>query len=66
VTPGQLALAWLLAQDPAVVPIPGSRTPHHIEENLTAARVELSTADLAEVDAALAVATPVGGTLLEH
>jgi aryl-alcohol dehydrogenase-like predicted oxidoreductase len=66
VTAGQLRRAHAGHPVAAVVPIPGSRKPHHIEENLAAARVELSTADLAEVDAALAVATPVGRTLLEH
>jgi aryl-alcohol dehydrogenase-like predicted oxidoreductase len=37
ITPAQLALAWLLAQGDDVVPIPGSRTPSHIDENLAAA-----------------------------
>ena len=45
-TPGQLALAWLLAQGPDVVPIPGSRRPDRIAENAAAARVRLSPADL--------------------
>jgi aryl-alcohol dehydrogenase-like predicted oxidoreductase len=64
IRPGQLALAWLLAQDPAVVPIPGSRTPGHIRDNLDAARVELHPDTLARVDAALGGIQPVGGTLL--
>ena len=54
ITPAQLALAWLLAQHPHVVPIPGSRTPAHIVENLDAARVGLDDATLARVDDALA------------
>jgi aryl-alcohol dehydrogenase-like predicted oxidoreductase len=45
-TPGQLALAWLLAQGPDVVPIPGSRRPDRITENAAAAGVRLSAADL--------------------
>ena len=44
-TPGQLALAWLLAQGPDVVPIPGSRRPERIAENAAAAGVQLSPAD---------------------
>ena len=63
-TPGQLALAWLLAQDPAVVPIPGSRTPAHITENVDAARVVLHEDTLARVDRALADFQPEGATLL--
>ncbi len=63
-TPGQLALAWLLAQDPHVVPIPGSRTPDHIRENLDAARVSLHPDTLRRLDQALAAAQPEGGTLL--
>ena len=45
-TPGQLALAWLLAQGPDVVPIPGSRRPERIAENAAAAGVRLGPADL--------------------
>jgi aryl-alcohol dehydrogenase-like predicted oxidoreductase len=45
-TPGQLALAWLLAQGPDVVPIPGSRRPERITENAAAAAVRLAPADL--------------------
>jgi aryl-alcohol dehydrogenase-like predicted oxidoreductase len=59
-TPGQLALAWLLHQDDRVVPIPGSRTPAHIAENLSAARVDLHPDTLARVDEALAGFTPEG------
>jgi aryl-alcohol dehydrogenase-like predicted oxidoreductase len=66
ISPGQLALAWLLAQDDAVVPIPGSRTPAHIQENIAAAHLALDTATLEEIDARLAGAQPVGGTLLDH
>jgi aryl-alcohol dehydrogenase-like predicted oxidoreductase len=54
VTPGQLALAWLLAQGPDVVPIPGTRSRTRVAENAAAAAVELSTADRA----ALAEAAP--------
>jgi aryl-alcohol dehydrogenase-like predicted oxidoreductase len=50
ITPGQLALAWLLAQGPDVVPIPGSRRAARIIENAAAAAVELSAADLAELE----------------
>lgn len=59
-TPGQLALAWLLHQDDHVVPIPGSRTPAHIAENLSAARVDLHPDTLARVDEALAGFDPQG------
>jgi aryl-alcohol dehydrogenase-like predicted oxidoreductase len=45
-TPGQLALAWLLAQSPDVVPIPGTRSRARVAENAAAAEVELSAADL--------------------
>lgn len=49
VTPGQLALAWLLHQDDHVVPIPGSRQPAHIEENLHAALVSIHPDTLAKI-----------------
>jgi aryl-alcohol dehydrogenase-like predicted oxidoreductase len=62
--PGQLALAWLLHQHPAVVPIPGSRTPAHIDENLDAARVDLHPDTLAEVDRLLAATEPAGAPLM--
>ncbi|NHC44203.1 aldo/keto reductase [Motilibacter aurantiacus] len=49
----QLALAWLLAQGDDVVPIPGTRSPHRVEENVAAAAVELTPADLAEIASTL-------------
>ena len=53
-TPGQIALAWLLAQRPWIVPIPGTRRLERLEENLGAADVELSADDLREIDDAAA------------
>ncbi|MCW2497279.1 aldo/keto reductase [Jatrophihabitans sp.] len=50
VTLGQVALAWLLAQQPWIVPIPGTRRLERLEENLGAAEVELGPDDLAELD----------------
>jgi aryl-alcohol dehydrogenase-like predicted oxidoreductase len=50
-TAAQVALAWVLAQGPHVVPIPGTKTPKYLAENAAAADVELSAADLAELDA---------------
>lgn len=51
-TPAQIALAWLLAQKPWIVPIPGTTKLHRLEENLAAASVELSEADLRDIDGA--------------
>lgn len=51
-TPAQVALAWLLAQKPWIVPIPGTTKLHRLEENLGAADVELSAADLADIEKA--------------
>lgn len=48
-TPAQIALAWLLAQKPWIVPIPGTRKLHRLEENLGAVEVELSSDDLKEI-----------------
>ena len=62
-TPGQLALAWLLHQHPSVVPIPGSRSTAHIDENLAAARARLDDDVLARLDRELAGFRPVGATL---
>jgi aryl-alcohol dehydrogenase-like predicted oxidoreductase len=64
ITPGQLALAWLLHQHPAVVPIPGSRTPAHIDENSDAARIDLHPDTLDQVDNLLAGTVPAGAALL--
>jgi aryl-alcohol dehydrogenase-like predicted oxidoreductase len=51
-TPAQIALAWLLAQKPWIVPIPGTTKLHRLEENLAAAAVELSADDLREIEKA--------------
>ncbi|TQM26512.1 aryl-alcohol dehydrogenase-like predicted oxidoreductase [Nocardia bhagyanarayanae] len=61
----QLALAWLLHQDPHVVPIPGSRTPAHIEDNLFAANIGLHADTLRRIEQVLDSAEAVGATLLE-
>jgi len=53
-TPAQIALAWLLAQKPWIVPIPGTRKRTRLEENVGAASVELTADDLREIDAAAA------------
>ena len=53
-TPGQIALAWLLAQQPWIVPIPGTRRLDRLEENLGAADVKLTADDLREIDEAAA------------
>jgi aryl-alcohol dehydrogenase-like predicted oxidoreductase len=52
VTPGQLALAWVLAQGEDVVPIPGTTTVRHLEENIAAAEIELTDDDLQRLDEA--------------
>jgi len=59
-TPAQIALAWLLAQKPWIVPIPGSRKLERLEENIGAIHVELTQEDLDEIDSALANITIVG------
>jgi len=53
-TPAQIALAWLLAQKPWIVPIPGTTKLHRLEENIAAATVELTTEDLRDIGAAAA------------
>jgi aryl-alcohol dehydrogenase-like predicted oxidoreductase len=52
-TPAQIALAWLLAQKPWIVPIPGTRKLARLEENIEAASVQLASEELREIDAAL-------------
>jgi len=51
-TPAQIALAWLLAQKPWIIPIPGTTKRHRLEENLGAASLELTAAELGEIEAA--------------
>jgi aryl-alcohol dehydrogenase-like predicted oxidoreductase len=50
VTPAQIAIAWLLAQKPWIVPIPGTTKLHRLDENIGAASVELTPADLRDID----------------
>ena len=64
-TPAQIALAWLLAQKPWIVPIPGTTKLHRLEENLGAVSVALSGEDLAEIDTALAKISLQGARLPE-
>jgi aryl-alcohol dehydrogenase-like predicted oxidoreductase len=59
-TPAQIALAWLLAQKPWIVPIPGSRKLERLDENIGAAAVELTSADLGEIEQAMSQITVIG------
>lgn len=59
-TPPQIALAWLLAQRPWIVPIPGSRKLERLEENIGAVAVELTPDDLREIENAMSQITVVG------
>lgn len=59
-TPAQIALAWLLAQKPWIVPIPGSRKLERLEENIGAANVVLTADDLAQIDKAIQQINVVG------
>jgi aryl-alcohol dehydrogenase-like predicted oxidoreductase len=60
-TPGQIALAWLLAQKPWIVPIPGTRKLHRLEENIGAAEVQLSADELTEIEDAASKIQVQGG-----
>jgi aryl-alcohol dehydrogenase-like predicted oxidoreductase len=59
-TPSQLALAWVMAQGPDIVPIPGTKRVRYLEENAAAARVHLTAGDLAALDAAAPVGVAAG------
>ena len=59
-TPSQLALAWVLAQGEDIVPIPGTKQRKYLEENVRALEVELTAADLEEIDAAAPVGVAAG------
>jgi aryl-alcohol dehydrogenase-like predicted oxidoreductase len=65
-TRGQIALAWLLAQKPWIVPIPGTTKPHRLEENIDAAGVEMPNADLHEIKSAASEITVQGPRHPEH
>jgi len=65
-TPAQIALAWLLAQKPWIAPIPGTTKRHRLEENLGAARIQLTATDLREIDSAAAQIEVHGARYPEH
>jgi aryl-alcohol dehydrogenase-like predicted oxidoreductase len=64
--PAQIALAWLLAQKPWIVPIPGTTKLHRLEENIGAAAIELTADDLSQIEAAAAKITAEGDRYPEH
>jgi len=64
-TPAQIALAWLLAQRPWVVPIPGATKPEHLDDNLGAVDLELTAGDLQEIGTAFAAIDVQGAPLSE-
>ncbi|TMG84014.1 MAG: aldo/keto reductase [Betaproteobacteria bacterium] len=65
-TPAQIALAWLLAQKPWIVPIPGTTKVHRLEENIGAAAIELTADDLREIESAASKITVQGARYPEH
>lgn len=65
-SPAQIALAWLLAQKPWIVPIPGTTKIHRLEENIGAVSVELSNDDLRQIEEAAAQIKIEGGRYPEH
>jgi aryl-alcohol dehydrogenase-like predicted oxidoreductase len=65
-TPAQIALAWILAQKPWMVPIPGTTKLHRLEENLGAASIELTEEDLREIDESSARIPVEGNRYPEH
>ncbi len=65
-TPAQIALAWLLAQKPWIVPIPGTTKLHRLEENIGAAAIDLSADDLKQIESAAAQIKVEGARYPEH
>jgi aryl-alcohol dehydrogenase-like predicted oxidoreductase len=65
-TPAQIALAWLLAQKPWIVPIPGTTKLNRLEENIGAAAVDLTAADLRDIESAASKITVQGARYPEH
>ena len=64
-TPAQVAIAWLLAQKPWIVPIPGTTKLHRLDENIGAVAVELTAGDLGEIDSAVSKIKLEGARLPE-
>jgi aryl-alcohol dehydrogenase-like predicted oxidoreductase len=62
-TPSQIALAWLLAQKPWIVPVPGTRNVNHLHENLAAVNIQFTTVELGEINTALSKLTVHGGRM---
>ncbi len=62
-TPAQMALAWVMARKPFIVPIPGTRNMDHLRENFGALDVELTAADLSQLEAEFAKLTVHGGRM---
>ena len=65
-TPAQIALAWVIAQKPWIVPIPGTTKVHRLEENIGAVDVELTSGDLQEIDSTASTITVQGARYPEH
>jgi aryl-alcohol dehydrogenase-like predicted oxidoreductase len=65
-TPAQIALAWLLAQKPWIVPIPGTTKLHRLEENIGAANVDLAASDLRKIEEATSQITVHGERYPAH
>ena len=65
-TPAQIALAWLLAQKPWIVPIPGTTKLHRLDENIRAVAIELAPEDLREIENAASRITVQGARYPEH
>jgi aryl-alcohol dehydrogenase-like predicted oxidoreductase len=65
-TPAQIAIAWLLAQKPWIVPIPGTTKLHRLDENIEATAVELTSDELREIDDAVFKITVQGARYPEH
>jgi aryl-alcohol dehydrogenase-like predicted oxidoreductase len=65
-TSAQIALAWLLAQKPWIVPIPGTRKLERLDENIAAAEIEFTSDDLREIDSAFSKITVQGARLPEE
>jgi aryl-alcohol dehydrogenase-like predicted oxidoreductase len=66
VSTAQLSLAWLLAQKPFIVPIPGTSKEKHLQENIEASKVILTSSELKEIESALANSTVHGGRMNEE